>query len=104
MPAARAFSSTQLGNLAGNAFTGIVSAVVLIGTLTGYAGIPPHLLDKAHAELARELEELQCADASDGDEQSEPAESGADSLDSEEAKPDSESASDSQEADDLLWA
>lgn len=101
MPAARAFSSTQLGNLAGNAFTGIVSAVVLIGTLTGYAGLPPHLLDKAHAELARELEELQCADASDGDEQSE---SGTDSLDSEEAKPDSESASDSQEANDLLWA
>ena len=95
MPAARAFSSTQLGNLAGNAFTGIVSAVVLIGTLVGYAGIPPHLLDKAHAELARELEEFQCADASDGPEESDPAESSADSLDSDEAKPESESEPDS---------
>ena len=98
MPAARAFSSTQFGNLVGNAFTGIVSAIVLIGMLVGYACIPAHLLDKVRAEIARELEEFQRADASDGSGESEPSQAD-NSLDSDEAEPESEAAPDSEESD-----
>ena len=78
----------------------MVGAVAFIGTLIVYSGIPAGQLGKAHEDLAREVEELQCADVSDGSEDSEPAEEKAGkSSDSDEPQPDSDSASDSEEAD-----
>ena len=52
----------------------MVGAVAFIGTLIVYSGIPAGQLGKAHENLAREVEELQCADVSDGSDDSEPAE------------------------------